>query len=624
MGGRLHGPPPPHRNHRPVLLTSRTHPLFFALLAGAVFLIGGVLYGLYGHSLVQSVYEGRSVAFLNPLIEGQREIPLWAYLDRADGIFFLFSFFCGFSILFCFLLKWFPGFLQGKGAWIFSGSIALLILVWSYFRPEFTENELVYLIPVKRVFDPGFLAADWSWSQPNWNRLVFSIVLSPLTLFLSDLTTALIGRIVVWILLLAGLIRLARIIGLKGWEFALGFFLWLFTGQSAVAGEWVFGGVEAKGFSYAFLFLAMANVLEARFLRAGVYAGLSTAFHVLVGGWGGLALLASAPACGFSKRPPLKKIAGFFVAFILLGLPGWVPAALSVWGGAPMERENYLIDVLFRGAHHLDPHTFLSAGSAADLLFYLFGGLVVIFFVLEKQPARFFLFFLGFLAAVFGLGLWARETEWFSFLYLYPFRLSPLFTCLIFFLLAPRLICSVPKPAPAVMRVLTILVFTGLLFQVVRHRMPVNFAKSAADTFAGWKQAAIRAEEDPFQKLSRWIRTHTPEESIFITPPWEYRFWLLTGRAEVVSYKYIPANASNTKWLRRLQDLNGGKAFEKKSGFALNELKENYPLLSETHLLAMKRNYRASYYLTLQERPDLPFPLVYSSADYFLYLLKTS
>ena len=69
-----------------------------------------------------------------------------------------------------------------------------------------------------------------------------------------------------------------------------------------MAGEWVVGGVEAKGFAYVFVFLAVADLVYGRWKQCLLLLGAASAFHVLVGGWAVLAV-GGVWAISLSERP---------------------------------------------------------------------------------------------------------------------------------------------------------------------------------------------------------------------------------------------------------------------------------------------------------------------------------
>ena len=70
-----------------------------------------------------------------------------------------------------------------------------------------------------------------------------------------------------------------------------------------LSGEWLIGGVEAKGFAYLALLLAIVAVCERAFRRAGIAIGLAISLHPVVGLWGALGLAA---ALGSSTSTTLR------------------------------------------------------------------------------------------------------------------------------------------------------------------------------------------------------------------------------------------------------------------------------------------------------------------------------
>jgi len=61
-------------------------------------------------------------------------------------------------------------------------------------------------------------------------------------------------------------------------------FGWLME-HCQMAGEWVIGGVEAKGFAYVLVFLGLEAIVRNRWNRGLLWLGGASAVHVVVGGW---------------------------------------------------------------------------------------------------------------------------------------------------------------------------------------------------------------------------------------------------------------------------------------------------------------------------------------------------
>ena len=120
-----------------------------------------------------------------------------------------------------------------------------------------------------------------------------------------------------------------------------------------MAGEWVIGGVEAKGFAFALVFLGLEAMVRGRWNRAWLLLGAASLLHVLVGGWvvlaAGFAWLATGP-----KRPPLRSMLPGLVGGLLLSLPSLIPSLTINWGLDPKTiSKAHEIYVYCRLPHHL-------------------------------------------------------------------------------------------------------------------------------------------------------------------------------------------------------------------------------------------------------------------------------
>src|SRR5262245_4177505 len=130
-------------------------------------------------------------------------------------------------------------------------------------------------------------------ASANAHWIFYSIV-GPLARILSLEQTAWAGRILVWGCLAFGWVRLVSRVAsgscLPVWSAAI--FLAL-QGTGNLSGEWLIGGVEAKGFAYAALLLALAAAGSGAWIEAGIEAGVAISFHPVVGVWGAGALAAA-------------------------------------------------------------------------------------------------------------------------------------------------------------------------------------------------------------------------------------------------------------------------------------------------------------------------------------------
>jgi hypothetical protein len=122
------------------------------------------------------------------------------------------------------------------------------------------------------------------------------------------------------------------------------------------------------------------------------------------------------------------------------------------------------------------------------------------------------------------------------------------------------------------------------------------------------------------EPLYAWIRTHTPRNSVFITP-FLPDFWPYAERAQVATMRQPPLDRSIIEWKERLEALNGFKPYEGR-GFETNpELDASEPRLSIEDLERIRARYGATHYLVQGERKDLAGRLIHSSNGYSVYEL---
>ncbi|MDO4568748.1 MAG: hypothetical protein Q4D38_00005, partial [Planctomycetia bacterium] len=160
----------------------------------------------------------------------------------------------------------------------------IFALFGAYAVPD--TNEAHYLGKAAFFWNPDYAPGDFFLSSPDAHA-VFYWSFGWLTLFCSMDTVAWIGRGLTWFLLAVGWMRICS--GLKlppGAGIVSGTLFLFLCSHFSFAGEWVVGGVEAKGFAFAFLFIALGELVRNRWNACWVWLGLATLFHVLIGGWG--------------------------------------------------------------------------------------------------------------------------------------------------------------------------------------------------------------------------------------------------------------------------------------------------------------------------------------------------
>ena len=512
----------------------------------------------------------------------------------------------------------------------------LLLVVIKFFVPQFQDNEAGKLLSGRQILDPTFLNRDWAVAQGHGDNvydIVFAVLLAPLWLWLRNgILVALAARLLCWGAMLGALVKLTRTLTVEWYALACGFYIWICNYQALGAGEWIFGGAEAKCLAYALLMLAVDAALVKRLPRAGVYCGLAICCHVLVGAWGFVALGGAllTRAREYSWRCLAQFAALVAAACVPVAGMAWryaVPGTHAEWQTANR------MAVLFSDPMHLDP-TYFGGWQEFVLLCVLAVVAGWAFFrVTERRQALLLCSFLAVLLLEFLSGLLAWETKQFWFLKSFPFRVPDTLIYLFLMLAFPsffaRLLTRMgaqikedrlkPRTRQTWRRLalffsLALPAAAGMLFEIQ------SVATEDLPVFAGAWGEYIQGRKTPWQEMTEWVREKTPKPAIVLAPPWEFSFWIDAERAQVVSYKRPPHNAHLLEWHRRMTEMNG-EPFHSRGEWILDELKQHYPKLSLAQIESIRAHDGADYYLTTQERGDLRDNLVHANDSYYLYQL---
>lgn len=506
---------------------------------------------------------------------------------------------------------------------------AWAVVVVAFLQPDLYSNEAVYLVRGRRLLDPTFLAADWTFGAGGSSAsftILFDSVAALLWSALGDAhRVAHAARLVAWALLVPGVALFASHLGARGPWFLGGLALFLAGGQGYAAREWLFAGGEQKCFAYAALLFAIDRAVRGRLASAGALTGLAVAFHVLVGGWGGLAL-GVALLCN-ARRFGAAGLLRFGLAAAVVAAPALLLALRYLGAPVPEAGPGLLAErfVLLRNPHHLDPATFLSFQRGA--LFFLVG-VATCWAVLRTAPAdaaRLLLPFLIVLAALYLGGIAARRLELFGVLKFYPFRTGDVLLPLAFWLSVPRALAAawrargpqrVARRAPGIAAA----VVAALLLYAQSDRCADFLARLGRQGRGIWHGELAHGGE--LGSTARWIRAHSARDSVFATHPCRFEFWLAAERATVVSFASAPANARFLEWYARMVALNGGRDFTQRGFSVCEEIADHFAALSAERLRSLRARYGASFYLVESERPDLARALVFRDERAFVYALS--
>jgi len=518
--------------------------------------------------------------------------------------------------------------------------ISLIVLVFFCLTgdPPPNVNEAHYLCRLKHFWNPQWAAGDL-FLESRDTQVAFIWTFGWVTRWLSLTATAWVGRFVVWTMLAWAWQRLSWRLVPRPLASVLAAALFVtFNEHLHLAGEWVVGGVEAKCFAYAFVLLALCDVVDRRWNRTWLLLGAAAAFHPLVGGWSGV-------VCGaiwlFNDRRAvtLRSMLPGLAAGGAVSLLGILPALMLTWNEPPdLVAEANQIYVFDRLPHHLAPLTLPAAEVARRIGGHI--GLLLAFIALAtlmregEAPAeplgrgsagassshqsinratlnRIAQFAWGaLLLAAIGfaieLALWNQPPLAANVLRYYWFRLTDfaLPTAVALYTTAFIAVALQQRRAWAPWALTAVLLVTGWnVAHTTSNRMlnPIPPADQKIRDFDAWVEACT------------WAAENTPPDALFLTPRLNLTFKWRAGRPEVVNRKDLPQDArSIVEWHRRIQDIY----------YAIIEGAEepldSLGILGTERVRELAIEHHADYVL-MDRGQLLSLPVAYRNDEYIIY-----
>ncbi len=513
------------------------------------------------------------------------------------------------------------GDLARRRAWLEIALIFLLLFIEGAW-PVPDSNEPHYLAKARHYWDADWCADDFFLNSADAHQ-VFYWTFGWLSRVVPLDAMAWLGRLLTWWLLAWSWRRLSWALVPANYYSVLAAALMVtLVGRFSMAGEWLVGGVEAKGFSYVFVFLGLEALVRARWTTAVLLFGAASAFHVVIGGW---AVVGAAVVWIASRdRPAPSRMILPLAGGLLLALPGlWPALALSRGIDPSIVAEANRIYVYERLYHHLVPQQFgvwFTVGGwqvlAAARHMLLIGALVVLVYLARPLDARFGRL-CAFVAAMIGIAAAGMLIAMLvplapdlaaSLLRFYWFRMSDV--------MAP---------------VGVALVFIEILNRYQRSRPPLHalalvlaiaFVAANLGATIAWRQRHLRPPADAYTQnlhdwrlLCDWIKENTPADAVFLTPRLTQTFRWNAERAEVVNRKDIPQDADGiVEWWRRNVDVHGAS-----DPHSSDRWRASLAEVGSARLRALAERYGADYVITDAE-PPLALPRVGPiSASYAIY-----
>ncbi|HUG69180.1 MAG TPA: DUF6798 domain-containing protein [Pirellulaceae bacterium] len=447
-------------------------------------------------------------------------------------------------------------------------------------------NEAHYLSKAKHYWNSEWCRGDL-FLQSADAHLVFYWTIGWLTQLFSLAAVAWIGRCITWLLLAWSWRRLSvAVVPGRLWSLLTAALFAMILRCSHLAGEWVIGGVEAKGFAFACVFLGLEALVHNRWPKAWVLFGAASAFHVLVGGW---SVVAAIMAWLLSKngRPSLIEMLPALALGGGIALVGLLPGVMLTSGiDADVVNEANKIYVHERLSHHLLFNRILSQPLTLDFTYLGASPLILpyshLFFLRHMAAiamgislwrfvrpnggsARLYYFAAGALA-IAGIGIMIDQATMYhdalaaKLMRYYWFRLSDVMVPLSIALLSAQAIqlLKVSRPVAshwALAGCIVLVTFNTSDLVLRRMHDPKPPAIVQAQPITMTREQADRCYLDWLDTCA-WIARHTREDEVFLTPRHQQTFKWYAQRGEVVAWKDIPQDAAGVvEWKRRLDEV---------------------------------------------------------------------
>jgi len=510
---------------------------------------------------------------------------------------------------------------------IWAVAIEVLLVFFVFFAagavPVPEVNEPYYVGKAAHFWNAGGPTDD-AFLQSADSHLVFYITCGWLTLLFSQTTVCWIGRIATWLLLAWSWQRLSwAVVPRWGLAAITAMLLVVLRANFHMAGEWLIGGFEGKGFAFVFVFLGIEALVRGRWRWVWPLLGIASAFHVLVGGWSVLAAMIAWMATPMDRRLGIIYMWPFVAIGLILSLPGLIPAVLLTSGASAeiVEQANYIY-VFQRLTHHLVPVVMAGAGKMIGRFLLL----VIVYFLLvgivrRNQRLRDFEGFIAGTLCIAAVGMilslldftQPENLKWGgSLLRFYWFRLSDIFVPAGVAILVGAILAGALKRLlgkDPVWDIAVLILVAGLVIGIGIGRINRHFSHHAPAVQASVPKAGGSVSDDGEQRRRRieaWLHVCKfvaaadgeviPKDARFITPIPNSTFRWYTGRSEVATWKDIPQDAESIcQWWERLERICGGVP---NPGRKVSEFGDYNPEQVARRLRDLGKKYGAQFVLT--------------------------
>ncbi len=455
---------------------------------------------------------------------------------------------------------------------------------------------------------PQWIPNDWYLTRDIQYRFFFHLLAAPAYAYLGLVPTYVLGKLFIYAYFSYLLLKIFRQLAIPLW--ALAIFLPIFCRiHSFAADEWMINEFDTKSFAYLFCLHSLVLFFEKRFYRFAFFLGLATSFHILVGGYFFLSILMPLLILNRQHLPRTEKFyrgaIGLF-AFASLNAIFFAYHWLQARVDPQIAQLATEISIWKRLSNHLLPSEWNAPRMGLQIVAFFLGFL----FWPNSQRRRELLWCVLGSFALFALGLFFWQSEAWSLLALYPFRVPDSFLPFLLGLVWAGAVTNIlAKQRPQIA--------TGIRGVICVVSIAIAFY-SAQES---WERFAKRYKEIPFDLYS-WIQNNTQPNDRFLTSPDEKYFYVLAERSTVKTFKHFPQLAKDiVEWDHYFAELGCPLT---RSGPSENRrnVKKCYDKLRVNELLTKAQSFGATYVIT-EAKSETPAPLFTSENGDSVYLVPS-
>lgn len=467
-----------------------------------------------------------------------------------------------------------------------------LILIFGYLSFDLNANEEQYMLFAKQFMDPEWIQSRFLNEFPG-TRLLYQTIIGFFLKFFSFEIVHFFSRLILCVFFAIPLSKIYKKLNIKNSQILLHLPILFLFHQSLFAGSWMLISVEPKGIAYVFILYAVYNYLKTNFKLMLLFLIIGTYFHVLVGGYAFIFLM----ACLFLFEKPKQKlefvVLGLGYSLVLIPFLFYLNTAVS--NTIEYSPSVDWIYSYFRHPHHIglfrDMSYFYSKHFYGILLSLIALCFSIYFFRINKNEDlkrlnNFVLLSLtGVLIAVI-IAFFDREGVLIKY---YPFRINTLSTFILTLILTSFIFSCLKKKYIKVITHITIMI--SMLFVL----------KLSNPTVTNLYSHVTQNKHQDLNDMGNYIKQHTEKDAVILSFLSDLSLHRRMERDRFVLYKFIPAEMNKIpEWYERV-------LFKRK-------LETNLELFKDR-----KASYKIDYLLAKNSVSSNLLELVKTNDVYYLY-----